>query len=266
MVRRLIAWLLALICLCGVAAAQEPVYSTTRAFAAVLREAGVPFEAYGVDDMGEDSLAIMQGRHKIYCFFTADGQEVCFIAWYLIEYAPPQEAEVIRVCNRLNAASDGPRIYADASDCTVTVTLDVPLPFDAAGIVAYRGYQSIAAMLSAAVDALAPCDLLRIDDVVEEAPQPTAMPHPAATPRPTAVPQPTASPRPTAAPRAEEPARIVVTAPTARVRSGPGVNSPYLCTVKQGESYPVTGVSGDWYIITVNGRTGFISMSVSIPE
>ena len=59
---------------------------------------------------------------------------------------------------------------------------------------------------------------------------------------------------------------IVVTAASARVRSGPGVNSPYLCTVKQGEAYPVIGVSGEWYIITVEGRTGFISMSVALPQ
>ena len=292
MVRRMIAGLLLLVCLCGAAAAQEPVYSSTRAFAAVLREAGIPFEAHGVDAADEDSLTILQDGHKIYCFFPADGREVCFIVWYLIEYAPEQELDVIRACSGLNAASDGPRFYADPGDCTVTVTLDVPLPFDAAGIVAFRGYQCIAARLSAAGTVLAPYDLLRagddvveepmIDDVVEEAmeSQPEDIVEedisdadvmeealqPAATPEPTAAPKPTATPRPASSPKADVPGRIIVTAETARVRSGPGAGSPYLCTVKQGESYPVIGLSGDWYIITVNGRTGFISMSVAIAE
>lgn len=292
MIRRLTALLLALACLSGMAVAQEPVYGSTRAFAAVLKEAGVPFDAHGVDAADEDSLTIMQDDLKIYCFFPADGREVCFIVWYLIEYDPAQATDVMLVCSRLNEASDGPRFYADDGDCTVTAALDVPLPFDAAGLVAYRGYQSIAAALPAAVEALVPYDLLRrgddvveepmMDDVIEEAmdalPEDIvedAMPEsdvteealpPTATPQPTATPHPTATPRPTAQPKPAFPEHIIITASTARVRSGPGTNSPYLCTVRHGEVYPVIGVSGDWYIITVDGRTGFISTSVAMPE
>lgn len=291
MARRLMALLAALLCLCSAAAAQEPVYSSTRAFAAVLREAGVPYEANGVDAADEDSLTIEQGDLSVYCFFPADGKEVCFIVWYVIEYDPAQETDVILVCSRLNESSEGPRFYADPGDCTVTATMEIMLPFEAAGIVAYRGYERLAAMLPAAVEALAPYDQLRAgddvieepiaEDVVEEAmdSQPEDIVEeeitddvtedaivPAVTPQPPVYSLTTPAPRPTVAPQADVPQRIVITAATARVRSGPSGSSPYLCTVRQGEAYPVIGVSGDWYIITVDGRTGFVSNSVAMPE
>lgn len=286
--KKLTALLLALMCLLGAAAAEtEPVYASTRAFAAVLQEEGVPYQARGVDAAEEDSLVIAQGDCSIHCFFTADGESVCFVVWYLIGYAPADEEAVMLACSRLNAASDGPRFFADSSDCTVTATLDVTLPWDAAGTVAYRGYRSMAAMLPPALEALAPYDITRMtddvvegsliedvveeellpvpEDIVEEAvedvvEEPIA---PALTPAPAISPAPAATPAPTAAPQPQE---ICVTASSARVRSGPGTNSPYLCTVKQGDVFPVIGVSGEWYIITVEGRTGFISMSVASPQ
>ena len=244
------AVLLALLLLCGTALAQEPVYGSTRAFAALLREADIAYEAFGVDEDGDDSLSAAQHGRSVMCFFGEDGQSASFIVWYLIEYAPADEDAVIRACNSLNAASGGPCFYADSSDCTVTATLDVPFPWDAAGMVSYRAFRALADMLPQALEALSPYDVT----------QPAATPAPTATP--TAAPVSAATPAP-APQTGNAPSSVVITAQSARVRTGPSTTSPYLCTVKMGEVFPVIGVSGDWYIIDCDGRVGFVSASVA---
>ncbi|MBQ2954712.1 MAG: SH3 domain-containing protein [Clostridia bacterium] len=244
---RLTALLVALCCLCGAAAAQEPAYASTRAFVAMLQQAGVPYEAQGLDESGEECLAILLEEINLYAFFSADGAEICFIAWYVIEYAPEDEVAVLKACNRLNAASDGPRFCADDSDHSVTAMLDVVLPWNAAGSVAWQGYRSMAGMLAKAQLELRPLSIA----------QPQATPAPTAT----SVPQATSAP----ANNPEQPSRVMVSVATARVRSGPGVTSPYLFTAQQGEAFAVIGISGTWYIITSNGRTGFISMESVTP-
>lgn len=244
------AVLLALLLLCGAALAQEPVYGSTRAFAALLREADIAYEAFGVDEDGDDSLSAAQHGRSVMCFFGEDGQSASFIVWYLIEYAPADEDAVIRACNGLNAASGGPCFYADSSDCTVTATLDVTFPWDAAGMVSYRAFRALADMLPQALEALSPYDVT----------QPAATPAPTAAP--TAAPVSAATPAP-APQTGNAPASVVITAQSARVRTGPSTTSPYLCTVKMGEVFPVIGVSGDWYIIDCDGRVGFVSASVA---
>lgn len=252
---RLTALLLALCCMCMPAAAQEPVYASTQAFVSLLRQAGIAFEYQGVEANGEECISIPQGEGNMYCFFTGDGADVCFVAWYLIEYAQADELAVMRACNRLNMASDGPRFFADGSDCTVTAMLDVALPRNAAGNVAWQGYGRMADMLATAAQELQPLS--------KAAPTPTASVTPARTPAPSAAP--TRTPAPTASAAAQWPDRVVVTSETARVRSGPGVTSAYLFTARRGDEFQVIGVSGNWYIITGNGRTGFLSMTVSAP-
>ena len=244
------AVLLALLLLCGTALAQEPVYGSTRAFAALLREADIAYEAFGVDEDGDDSLSAAQHGRSVMCFFGEDGQSASFIVWYLIEYAPADEDAVIRACNGLNAASGGPCFYADSSDCTVTATLDVTFPWDAAGMVSYRAFRALADMLPQALEALSPYDVT----------QPAATPAPTAAP--TAAPVSAATPAP-APQTGNAPSSVVITAQSARVRTGPSTTSPYLCTVKMGEVFPVIGVSGDWYIIDCDGRVGFVSASVA---
>ena len=244
------AVLLALLLLCGTALAQEPVYGSTRAFAALLREADIAYEVFGVDEDGDDSLSAAQHGRSVMCFFGEDGQSASFIVWYLIEYAPADEDAVIRACNSLNAASGGPCFYADSSDCTVTATLDVTFPWDAAGMVSYRAFRALADMLPQALEALSPYDVT----------QPAATPAPTAAP--TAAPVSAATPAP-APQTGNAPASVVITVQSARVRTGPSTTSPYLCTVKMGEVFPVIGVSGDWYIIDCDGRVGFVSASVA---
>ena len=44
-----------------------------------------------------------------------------------------------------------------------------------------------------------------------------------------------------------------------RVRQGPGTTYPILCTVNDGNLFPITGKVDGWYQISCNGRTGYVS-------
>lgn len=271
--KRGIAALLSTLLLLAVPArAAELAYNSSRSFSAMLRQSGVGYTAEGVDEYGDDAIAIPCEGNTILCFFGEDEQSVCIIVWYVIEYDPADELEVMRVCSALNQASDGPCFYADVSDYTVTASMDMTFSWDGAGPVSYRGYRSMVQMLSQAKELLKPYDVTpqptpapSVPSQSTATPAPTATAAPAVTPRPAATPSPTPCPSATPTP-APAVTRIIITAASARIRTGPGVNSPYLCTVRQGESFPVLGVMGDWYIVDCDGRTGFVSMSVASPQ
>lgn len=97
------------------------------------------------------------------------------------------------------------------------------------------------------------------------APAPSATPLPPTnTPPPTATPSPSATPTATATATQAAPA-LVVSAPVANVRTGPGTVYPVLGQARQGESYLVTGRSqaGDWWQVLEKGdATGWISASL----
>ena len=44
-----------------------------------------------------------------------------------------------------------------------------------------------------------------------------------------------------------------------RVRQGPGTNYGILCSVYDGDRFPITGKTNGWYQILCNGRTGYVS-------
>ena len=46
---------------------------------------------------------------------------------------------------------------------------------------------------------------------------------------------------------------------TLNVRSGPGTGYSILTSMKKGQSAVNTGVSGSWYKVSVNGKTGYVS-------
>lgn len=97
------------------------------------------------------------------------------------------------------------------------------------------------------------------------APAPSATPLPPTnTPPPTATPSPSATPTATATATQAAPA-LVVSAPVANVRGGPGTAYPVVGQARQGESYLVTGRSqaGDWWQVLERGDTeGWISASL----
>ncbi len=91
--------------------------------------------------------------------------------------------------------------------------------------------------------------------------QPTVTPSATATasptqPAPTATTAPSRTPTPSAAATPESPAVRVESA--ANVRSGPSTAYPVIGGVRVGQRLPVIGQYGDWWQITLTGRTGWI--------
>ena len=57
---------------------------------------------------------------------------------------------------------------------------------------------------------------------------------------------------------------VVITHPTANIRVAPDQESEKLKMAVQNESYPYYGQTGSWYIINVNGETGYVSTALSV--
>jgi len=92
-------------------------------------------------------------------------------------------------------------------------------------------------------------------------PEPTSPPPPTATLAPTQPPAsepPTVTPPPTNTPAPI--AKVIVTAPQANLRQGPGVTYPRAGAVKQGSEFVVLGKNpaGDWWQIQINGQPAWI--------
>ena len=99
--------------------------------------------------------------------------------------------------------------------------------------------------------------------------QPTATPSATASasptqPAPTTTPAPTVTPTPAATATPEPPAVMVESA--ANVRSGPSTAYPIIGGVRVGQRLPVIGQYGDWWQITLTGRTGWIWGALVTPN
>lgn len=56
---------------------------------------------------------------------------------------------------------------------------------------------------------------------------------------------------------------VIITNSSANIRSGPDGSAAKLITAKQGDTFPLIGEDGNWYIIDVNGQTGYVTKSLS---
>ena len=57
--------------------------------------------------------------------------------------------------------------------------------------------------------------------------------------------------------------RIVITGDSAKIRSEASISSGLIRTVYKGEIFPCEGESGDFYIIEIDGRTGYVHKGVA---
>lgn len=57
--------------------------------------------------------------------------------------------------------------------------------------------------------------------------------------------------------------RVVISHASAHIRAAADVNSDKLLTAYQGDSFDHYGEDGSWYIINVNGQTGYVSKSLT---
>lgn len=56
---------------------------------------------------------------------------------------------------------------------------------------------------------------------------------------------------------------VVITNSSANIRSGPGGDYDKLTTARQGDTFPLIREEGNWYVIDVNGQTGYVTKSLS---
>lgn len=66
-------------------------------------------------------------------------------------------------------------------------------------------------------------------------------------------------PEPTAVPTQY----VVITGDSANIRTGPSTDYQKIHTGLKGDEFPYLGESGNWYMIDVNGQTGYVSMGLS---
>lgn len=56
---------------------------------------------------------------------------------------------------------------------------------------------------------------------------------------------------------------VVVTADSGKIRTEPSISGGLIKTAYKGETYELIEVSGDWYVIDVDGRTGYLHTGVA---
>ena len=56
---------------------------------------------------------------------------------------------------------------------------------------------------------------------------------------------------------------VIITNSSANIRSGPDGSATKIKTAMKGETFPLIGEEGNWYMIDVNGQTGYVTKSLS---
>lgn len=56
---------------------------------------------------------------------------------------------------------------------------------------------------------------------------------------------------------------VVITNSSANIRSGPDGSAAKIITARQGDTFPLIREEGNWYVIDVNGQTGYVTKSLS---
>ena len=85
-------------------------------------------------------------------------------------------------------------------------------------------------------------------------PEPTPTPAPAETPQPT--PEPVPTPEPAPAPATEE--KGYINGDYVRFRTGPSTSDSIINTYNKGKELTITGTSGDWTAVTIDGKSGYV--------
>ena len=92
------------------------------------------------------------------------------------------------------------------------------------------------------------------------APAPTPTPDPAETPTPTPepTPTPTPTPEPTPAPAPVTEEKGYINGDYVRFRTGPSTSDSIIDTYNKGKELTITGTSGDWTAVTIDGKSGYV--------
>ena len=90
------------------------------------------------------------------------------------------------------------------------------------------------------------------------APAPTPTPAPAEVPVPTPEPAPTPTPEPTPTPAPVTEEKGYINGDYVRFRTGPSTSDSIIDTYNKGKELTITGTSGDWTAVTIDGKAGYV--------
>lgn len=105
-------------------------YSSTQAFLRALDEEGIIYTLHGIDERINYECVTMNNKgeelsYTINYFFSEDSTYTGLRVWNVITYNDSDLAKVLRTCNSLNSDYKYVKFYADESDNTVTVEMDL---------------------------------------------------------------------------------------------------------------------------------------------
>ena len=136
--KKLTALLLALIlglALAAPALAIEAQYDNTKVFTTMLDDMNVPYTITGIDDDKDEGVKIQDYNdlisYTIFCFFSEDNETVSFRIWNFAEYDILNRAQALEAVNNLNARYKFASWYADESDNSFNLRMDVIVRKDA---------------------------------------------------------------------------------------------------------------------------------------
>ena len=134
-------------------------YSTTQDFVDLLNSTGRVYSLRGLDDNNDDTVAlVVDGKNATYSFryfFREDLQHTDIRVWYVISFDEKDLADVMRVCNSLNASYKYAKFLVDESDNTVTASMDLIYRTEDMGDVVWEATTKLALILDAGYEQLA---------------------------------------------------------------------------------------------------------------
>ena len=135
----LAALLIASLATAALAVPKDVEYDSTRSFLEVLDDRKIEYDYNGVDDDGDEGVYIAfpdeESGIAVRAFFDANGADCSLLAWNVIDYDEADFADIVELCNQLNADYRWVRFYADTSDDSVTVAADASFTKSSAGMI-----------------------------------------------------------------------------------------------------------------------------------
>ena len=130
--RRTIALLIALLVITsGISAFAVPnsvAYSSTRDFLTVLDNESIRYSYDGINNDNDErvkvSYSLDDTKITVICFFKEDTKSCSMRVWNFIDYEASDANQVIQTLDQLNSKYRWVKFYSDASDNSVTVSLD----------------------------------------------------------------------------------------------------------------------------------------------
>ena len=137
-------------------------FTSTQSLLDALDADGIDYYEYnGIDSDGDEWVTVPNDGDNvsfdIECFFCSDNELCSLRIWNFIDYDAENYAQILEIVNDINASYRYVSCYADTSDNSVTVSMDVIIrEDDNAGDIVYEGLAWIAVLADEFYEQLSP--------------------------------------------------------------------------------------------------------------